>query len=128
MSARGCGRSRSTLRAGAPTCHRPKGSLLSTTCPGYRPRRPRRDPEDGSLINTLSIYGGTPMRLTSNLAVSAVMAAALGGVARQPGAQSYTVTDLGTLPAFTSSQADGVNPPGQVAGVSADPLRIEHGF
>src|SRR5258708_31564279 len=69
-----------------------------------------------------------PMRLTSNLAVRAVMAVALGGVARHAAAPSYTVTDLGTLPAFTSSQADGVNATGQVAGVSADPLRIEHGF
>ena len=68
------------------------------------------------------------MRLTSNLAVRAVMAVALGGVARHAAAPSYTVTDLGTLPAFTSSQADGVNATGQVAGVSADPLRIEHGF
>ena len=43
------------------------------------------------------------------------------------GAQSYTVTDLGTLPGGTSSGATAINDHGSVVG-SADASGVEHAF
>jgi len=40
----------------------------------------------------------------------------------------YTVTDLGTLPAFNSSEAGGINASGQVAGWSHNTSGIDHAF
>jgi probable HAF family extracellular repeat protein len=40
----------------------------------------------------------------------------------------YTITDLGTLPSFNSSDAGGINAPGQIAGWSHNNSGIDHAF
>src|SRR5262249_13593131 len=40
----------------------------------------------------------------------------------------YTITDLGTLPGFTSSNGGGLNASGQVAGWSTNNGGIDHAF
>jgi len=60
------------------------------------------------------------------LSIAAILA---WSICQQAIAQTYSITDLGTLPSFNSSEANGVNPSGQVAGISSNTVSgIDHAF
>jgi probable HAF family extracellular repeat protein len=66
-------------------------------------------------------------RIRSRLVVFAILAC---GISQPAGAQArYTVTDLGTLPSFDSSEANGINASGLVSGTSTDTVGgVDHAF
>ena len=60
---------------------------------------------------------------------SAVLAVLVCSVGYRATAQSqYTITDLGTLPGFNSSEGGGINASGQIAGWSHNNSGIDHAF
>ena len=70
------------------------------------------------------------MKVLSNIGrVLLVVAILACGICQKAFAQMYSITDLGTLPSFNSSEANGVNASGQVAGISSDTVNvIDHAF
>src|SRR6266571_473103 len=72
----------------------------------------------GPLLNVLHLLSSqSPMLLIRKLGLPLVAVSLLSAVAS---AQTYTITDLGTLPRGTSSGAYGINSFGQVVGQSSD--------
>src|SRR5260370_6356157 len=65
--------------------------------------------------------------VTGRLTVLTFVVCSIGGH-RATAQSQYSITDLGTLPAFNSSEAGGTNDSGQVAGWSSDTHGIDHGF
>src|SRR5258708_18517839 len=70
------------------------------------------------------------MKILPNITIrSAVLTLLVCSIGYRATAQSqYTITDLGTLPTFNSSQAGGINVSGQIAGWSTNNSGIDHAF
>jgi len=64
--------------------------------------------------------------VTGRLTVLTFVVCSIGH--RATAQSQYSITDLGTLPTFNSSEAGGINDSGQVAGWSSDTRGIDHGF